>query len=136
MDDNEAVIRMIKRGRSPTLGNVSRTHSVDLDWLVERIDLDRSISIRYVRTAEQLEDILTKGTFTTTKTSLMQLFDSRPPRPELNVDCSCSDSHSSAVSQQRFVYEVRSASEQSGLHQQELKETPLRKRQPVTHNKK
>ena len=37
MEDNEAVIKMIIKGRSPTLRHVSRTHRVDLDWLFERI---------------------------------------------------------------------------------------------------
>ena len=32
-EDNEAVIKMIIKGRSPTLRHVSRTHRVALDWL-------------------------------------------------------------------------------------------------------
>ena len=31
-EDNEAVIKMIMKGRSPTMSHVSRTHRVDLDW--------------------------------------------------------------------------------------------------------
>ena len=31
LKDNEAVIRMIMKGRSPSLRRVSRTHRVDLD---------------------------------------------------------------------------------------------------------
>ena len=52
-EDNEAVIRMIIKGRSPSLRHVSRSHRVDLGWLFERINLDSSIPIRYVRTTEQ-----------------------------------------------------------------------------------
>ena len=63
IDDNEAVIRMIIKDSSPILRHVSRTHCVDLDWLMERINLDSSISIRYVCIIEQLADILTKGPF-------------------------------------------------------------------------
>ena len=35
-EDNEAVIKMIMKGRSPTMRHVSRTHRVALDWLVVR----------------------------------------------------------------------------------------------------
>ena len=38
-DDNEAVTKMIIKGRSPTMRHVSRTHRVALDWLFDRIDL-------------------------------------------------------------------------------------------------
>ena len=39
-DDNEAVMKMIIKGRSPTMRHVSRTHRVALDWLCDRINLD------------------------------------------------------------------------------------------------
>ena len=39
-EDNEAVIKMIIEGRSPTMRHVSRTHRVALDWLFDRINLD------------------------------------------------------------------------------------------------
>ena len=39
-EDNEAVIKMIINGRSPTMRHVSRTHRVALDWLFDRIDID------------------------------------------------------------------------------------------------
>ena len=39
-EDNEAVIKMIMKGRSPTMRHVSRTHRVALDWLFDRIKLD------------------------------------------------------------------------------------------------
>ena len=39
-EDNEAVIKMIIKGRSPTMRDVSRTHRVALDWLFHRINLD------------------------------------------------------------------------------------------------
>ena len=44
--------------------HVSRTHRVALDWLVERINLDPKIQIKYIYTKNQLADILTKGNFT------------------------------------------------------------------------
>ena len=39
-EDNEAVIKMIIKGRSPTMRHVSRTHRVAPDWLFDRIKLD------------------------------------------------------------------------------------------------
>ena len=39
-EDNEAVIKMIIKGRSLTMRHVSRTHRVALDWLFDRINLD------------------------------------------------------------------------------------------------
>ena len=37
-EDNEVVIKMIIKGRSPTMRHVSRTHRVALDWLFDRIN--------------------------------------------------------------------------------------------------
>ena len=62
--DNEAVIKMIIIGRSPTMWHVFRTHGVALDLLFDRINLDPKIQIKYIDTKNQLADILTKGNFT------------------------------------------------------------------------
>ena len=70
-EDNEAVIKMIIKGRSPTVRHVSRTHRVALDWLFDRINLD----IKYIDTKNQLADILTKGNFTRDELNhLLRLF--------------------------------------------------------------
>ena len=63
-EDNEAVIKMIIKGRSPAMRLVSRTRRVALDWLFDRINLDSRIQIRYIDTKHQLADILTKGILT------------------------------------------------------------------------
>ena len=63
-EDNEAVIKMIIKGRSPTMRHVSRTHRVALDWLFDRINFDSKVQIKYIDTKNQLADILTKGNFT------------------------------------------------------------------------
>ena len=55
--DNEAVIKMIMKGRSPNFRNVFRTDRVAHDSLFDRIILDPKIRIRYA-------DILTKVHFT------------------------------------------------------------------------
>ena len=60
-EDNEDVIKMIIR--SPTMRHVSRTHRVALDWLVDRINWDAKIQIKYVESKNQLADILTKRQF-------------------------------------------------------------------------
>ena len=39
-EDNEAVIKMIIKGRSPSMRHDSRNHRVALDWLFDRINLD------------------------------------------------------------------------------------------------
>ena len=48
-EDEEAVIKMNIKGRSPTMRHVSRTHRVALDWLFDRINLDPKIQIKYGR---------------------------------------------------------------------------------------
>ena len=63
-EGNEAVIKMIIKGRSPAMRHVSRTHRVALDWCFDRINSDPKIQIKYIDTKNQLADILTKGNFT------------------------------------------------------------------------
>ena len=63
-EDNEAVIKVIIKGRSPTMRHVSRTHRVAFDWLFDRVKLDPKIQIKCIDTKNQLADILTKGKFT------------------------------------------------------------------------
>ena len=59
-EDNEAVIKMIIKGRSTTTRHVSRTHRVALDSLFGRINLDPKIQIKHIDTINQLADLLTK----------------------------------------------------------------------------
>ena len=74
-EDNEAVIKMIMKGRSPTMRHVSRTHRLALDWLFYRINLDPKIQIKYIDTKNQLADMLTKRNFTRDEWNhLMNLF--------------------------------------------------------------
>ena len=63
-EDNEAVIKMIIKGRSPTMRHVSRTHRVALDWSFDRINLDPKVQIKYVESKNQLADTPAKGSFT------------------------------------------------------------------------
>ena len=70
-EDNETVIKMIMKSRSPTMRHVSRTHTVAPDWLFDRINLDPKIQIKYIDTKNQLTDILTKGNFTRDEWNLL-----------------------------------------------------------------
>ena len=56
-EDNEAVIKMIIKGRSPTMRHVSRIHRVALDWLFDRINLDPKVHIRCIDSKHQIADI-------------------------------------------------------------------------------
>ena len=64
-DDNEAVIKMIIKGRSPTMRHVSRIHTVALDWLFDRINMDSKIQIKYIDTEKQFADIFDQRKFHT-----------------------------------------------------------------------
>ena len=44
-EDNEAVIKMISKGRSPTMRHVSRTHRVSLDWLYLDPKIPKSVTL-------------------------------------------------------------------------------------------
>ena len=78
-EDKEAVIKMIIKGRSPTMRHVSRTHRVALDRLFDRINLDPKIQIKYIDTKNQLADILTKGNFSRDEWNhLLCLFNNQP----------------------------------------------------------
>ena len=63
-EDNEALIRMIIKGRSPTMRHVSRNHRFALDWWLDRINLDWKFKSNTFDTKNQLADILTKENFT------------------------------------------------------------------------
>jgi hypothetical protein len=64
LEDNDAVIKMVVKQRSPQMRHVSRTHRVNLDWLFDRISNDPGCFLKFVGTKEQLADIFTKGSFT------------------------------------------------------------------------
>ena len=64
-EDNEAVIKMIMKGRSPTMRHVSRTHRVALDWLFDRINLDPKNPNQIHRHQKPTRRYLDKGEFHT-----------------------------------------------------------------------
>ena len=74
-EDDEALIKMIIKSRSPTMRHASRNHRVALDWLFDRIYLDPKIQIKYDDTKHQLADMMTKENFTCDEwNNLLHLF--------------------------------------------------------------
>ena len=65
LEDNDAVLKMIVKKRSPNLRHVARAQRVDLDWLFERVNDDPGIKMKCVGAKDQIADILTKGSFIT-----------------------------------------------------------------------
>ena len=63
LEDNDAVISTVIKGRSLALRHVSRTQRIALDWLLERLREDNSMTLRYVKTRDQSADFLTKASF-------------------------------------------------------------------------
>ena len=60
-EDNQATILVAKKGYSPKLRHISRTHKVNLGCISEQLAEGSHISIQYVDTAEQAADIFTKA---------------------------------------------------------------------------
>ena len=60
LEDNQATILVVKRGFSPKLRHISRTHRVDLGSLAEVFKRD-SVSLEYISTDMQAADIFTKA---------------------------------------------------------------------------
>ena len=59
-EDNEAVIKIIKKARSMSLRHLPRTHRIDLNWLFEVCSQPR-IRMLYVNTKQQVADLMTKA---------------------------------------------------------------------------
>ena len=72
-EDNDAVIKMMIKGRNPTMRHISRTHR-------DRFNVDSDIQIKYVNTSKQIADIVIKGSFTRDKwLQLTQVFNLMTP---------------------------------------------------------
>ena len=59
-EDNEAVIKLVKKARSMALRHLPRTHRIDLHWLFEVCSHPRVI-MKYVNTKQQAADTMTKS---------------------------------------------------------------------------
>ena len=60
LEDNEACIKIVRKGYSAKLRHISRTHKVNLALLHEQFDVE-NVNLGYVGTLEQAADIFTKG---------------------------------------------------------------------------
>ena len=87
-EDNEAVIKMIVNGRSPTMTHVSRTRRVAPDRLFDRINLDPKIQMEYIDTKHQLADMLTMFLYANV---LRTLASARVPIFENETGCKAED---------------------------------------------
>ena len=59
-EDNEAVIKIIKKARSVALRHLPRTHRIDVHWLFEVCSHPR-VRMVYVNTKQQVADLMTKA---------------------------------------------------------------------------
>ena len=59
-EDNQAMIRVIKTGRNPTMRHLRRTHRVSVAWTHETFS-SLSIQLLYEKTHRQCADIFTKS---------------------------------------------------------------------------
>ena len=59
-EDNEAVIKLVKKARSMALHHLPRTHRIDLNWLFEVCAHPR-VMMKYVNTKQQCADLMTKA---------------------------------------------------------------------------
>ena len=59
-EDNEAVIKLVKKARSMALRHLPRTRRIDLHWLFEVCSHPR-VMMRYVNTKQQAADLMTKS---------------------------------------------------------------------------
>ena len=103
-EDNEAVIKIIMKGRSTALRHISRTHRINIDWMYERIDGDQ-VCIRHVPTKDQVADMLTKGSFKEMLWNHLMSLTSLGPGSERHVSVSISTfCHMSSLQDQLNEY--------------------------------
>ena len=60
MEDNQATILVVRKGYSPKLRHITRTHKVNLASLAEQFE-DENILLSYVSTDKQAADVFTKA---------------------------------------------------------------------------
>ena len=59
-EDNQATILVAKKGFSPKLRHISRTHKVNVASIAEMLQPETGVEIEYVITTKQAADIFTK----------------------------------------------------------------------------
>ena len=59
-EDNEAMIRVMKTGRNPTMRSLGRTHRISVAWLHERF-AQGDFELAYEKSDKQAADVMTKA---------------------------------------------------------------------------
>ena len=59
-EDNEAVIKILQKGRSIALRHSHRTHRIGFDWLFDLME-KKMFYIKYISTKDQVADLMTKA---------------------------------------------------------------------------
>ena len=59
-EDNEAVIKIVKKARSMALRHLPRTHRIDVQWLFE-VCANPRVRMLYVNTKQQIANLMTKS---------------------------------------------------------------------------
>ena len=59
-EDNEATIKVVRKGYSPKLRRIQRTHKVNLASLAEQFE-NPNIQLAYIHTTQQVADLFTKA---------------------------------------------------------------------------
>jgi hypothetical protein len=81
LEDNDAFIKALIKGRTNNMRHAPRTHRTDLDWLINIMRDDPSIKTRYIKTESHVADIFTEGMLSshlwTDPTMLARIFPSR-----------------------------------------------------------
>jgi hypothetical protein len=60
LEDNEAVIKLLQKGRTLAFRHVAKTHRINMDWVYDVVKHD-DILVKYIRTDYQLGDMYTKA---------------------------------------------------------------------------
>ena len=66
--------------------HVVRTQRIDIDWLFERVRDDPGVFMKYVRTLQQMADLLTKASFTSLQWKALCSLCSMGPRFSLRTE--------------------------------------------------
>ena len=86
-EDNQATILVVKKGYSPKLRHISRTHKVNLGCISEQLAPSSGISIQYVDTNQQAAaDIFTKALPPQKWDNALKLLGIRQSLPEVLED--------------------------------------------------
>ena len=85
-EDNQATILVVKKGYSPKLRHISRTHKVNLGCISEQLAPGSGISIQCVDTNLQAADIFTKALPPQKWDNALKLLGIRQSLPEVLED--------------------------------------------------